>query len=55
MAVHETGMGRIEDKVKKNLLVAERTPGPEVLSPSAISGDTGLTLIENAPWGVSPR
>lgn len=52
MAVHETGMGRIEDKVKKNLLTAERTPGPEVLSPSAISGDTGLTLIENAPWGV---
>jgi aldehyde dehydrogenase len=52
MAVEETGMGRIEDKIKKNLLVAERTPGPEVLSPSAISGDTGLTLVENAPWGV---
>ena len=52
MAVEETGMGRIEDKIKKNLLVAERTPGPEVLSPSAISGDTGLTLMENAPWGV---
>jgi aldehyde dehydrogenase len=52
MAVDETGMGRIEDKVKKNLLTAERTPGPEVLHPSAISGDTGLTLIENAPWGV---
>jgi aldehyde dehydrogenase len=52
MAVEETGMGRIEDKVKKNLLVAERTPGPEILTPSAISGDTGLTLIENAPWGV---
>lgn len=52
MAVDETGMGRIEDKVKKNLLVAERTPGPEILSPSAISGDMGLTLIENAPWGV---
>ena len=52
MAVQETGMGRIEDKVKKNLLTADRTPGPEVLNPSAISGDTGLTLIENAPWGV---
>ena len=52
MAVHETGMGRIEDKEKKNLLTADRTPGPEVLSPAAISGDTGLTLIENAPWGV---
>jgi aldehyde dehydrogenase len=52
MAVDETGMGRIEDKVKKNLLVAERTPGPEILYPSAISGDAGLTLVENAPWGV---
>ncbi len=52
MAVQEAGMGRIEDKVKKNLLVADRTPGPEILTPGAISGDTGLTLIENAPWGV---
>ena len=52
MAVDETGMGRIEDKIKKNLLVADRTPGPDILSPAAISGDTGLTLIENAPWGV---
>lgn len=52
MAVDETGMGRIEDKVRKNLLVADRTPGPEILFPSAMSGDTGLTLVENAPWGV---
>jgi aldehyde dehydrogenase len=52
MAVEETGMGRIEDKIRKNMLVATRTPGPEVLTPAAISGDTGLTLIENAPWGV---
>lgn len=52
MAVDETGMGRIEDKVKKNLLCADRTPGPECLCPSAISGDSGLTLVENAPWGV---
>lgn len=48
----ETGMGRVEDKIKKNVLVAERTPGPEILNPQAISGDAGLTLIENAPWGV---
>ncbi len=52
MAVGETGMGRIEDKVRKNLLVADRTPGPESLFPSAMTGDTGLTLVENAPWGV---
>lgn len=52
MAVDETGMGRIEDKVKKNLLVANRTPGPEILNPAAATGDAGMTLFENAPWGV---
>lgn len=52
MAVEETGMGRVTDKIKKNTLVAERTPGTEALAPIAITGDAGLTLIENAPWGV---
>ncbi len=52
LAVLETGMGRVEDKTNKNLLVARHTPGTEVLEPSALSGDHGLTLIENAPWGV---
>ncbi len=52
MAVSETGMGRVEDKISKNLLQAERTPGPECLQPAAISGDAGMTLIENAAWGV---
>ena len=52
MAVSETGMGRVEDKVAKNLLVARRTPGTESLAPLAITGDSGFTLVENAPWGV---
>jgi aldehyde dehydrogenase len=52
MAVSETGMGRIDDKISKNVLEAERTPGTEALTPMAITGDAGLTLIENAPWGV---
>ena len=52
MAVQETGMGRVEDKVAKNTLVSQHTPGPEVLAPRAMSGDSGLTLEENAPWGV---
>src|SRR5690349_656006 len=30
-AVEETGMGRFEDKVQKNLLTANKTPGPEFL------------------------
>ena len=27
MAVEETGLGRVEDKIKKNLLVAEQDAG----------------------------
>jgi aldehyde dehydrogenase len=48
----ETGLGRVEDKVIKNRLVTERTPGPEVLTPRSFTGDHGLTLIEPAPYGV---
>lgn len=52
LAVSETGMGRVEDKVVKNISQARLTPGPECLAPMALSGDKGLTLIENAAWGV---
>ncbi|MCB9462872.1 MAG: aldehyde dehydrogenase EutE [Candidatus Eisenbacteria bacterium] len=52
MAVQETALGRAEDKVQKNLLVGEKTPGIEVLEPWVRTGDRGLTLQELAPWGV---
>ncbi len=52
MAVQETGMGRVDDKIAKNISQAERTPGIEDLEPRALSGDHGLTIIENAAWGV---
>src|ERR1051326_173733 len=48
----ETGFGRYEDKVMKNALVTERTPGLEDLQAAAITGDNGLTLTEPAPFGV---
>jgi len=51
-AHEETGLGRIEDKILKNKLVTEKTPGPEFLDPRALSGDRGLTLMELAPYGV---
>ncbi len=51
-AHEETGLGRVEDKVKKNLLVIHKTPGPEILDPVAWTGDDGLTLMERAPYGV---
>ncbi len=48
----ETDMGRVEDKVQKNLLTALKTPGPEWLEPHVWTGDDGLTLTEYAPYGV---
>ena len=52
LGVKETGMGRVEDKIIKHQLVANKTPGTEDIHPSAYSGDNGLTLIEMAPYGV---
>ncbi len=52
MAADETGLGRAADKVRKNLLVAVKTPGPEMLEARAKSGDHGLMLVERAPYGV---
>jgi len=52
LAHEETGYGRYEDKLLKNRLVIQKTPGVEDLRPTAVSGDRGLTLIEPAPYGV---
>jgi len=52
MAHEETGLGRTEDKILKNRLVIEKTPGPEDLEPRVWSGDQGLTVTEYAPFGV---
>ncbi len=52
MGVDETGMGNVTDKTIKHQLVANKTPGTEDLSPSVMTGDCGLTLVEMAPYGV---
>src|ERR1044071_7364479 len=52
MANEETGLGRYEDKILKNQLVTEKTPGTEDLQPICVTGDGGLTLMELAPYGV---
>lgn len=52
MAWRETGLGRYEDKIEKNLINANKVPGIEDLEPIAWSGDHGLTLLERAPFGV---
>ena len=52
LAHEETGYGRVEDKIVKNILSAQKTPGIEDLETQAFSGDDGLTLVESAPYGV---
>jgi propionaldehyde dehydrogenase len=52
LAVVETGLGRVQDKIAKNHLAAEKTPGVEDVRPEAFTGDHGLTVVERAPFGV---
>jgi acyl-CoA reductase-like NAD-dependent aldehyde dehydrogenase len=52
LAHTETGLGRYEDKIKKNLLVTRKTPGPEDLEPPAVTGDDGMSVTEWAPLGI---
>ncbi len=52
IGVKETGMGRVEHKKAKHLLVADKTPGTEDIVSEAKTGDNGLTLTEMAPFGV---
>jgi len=51
-AVEETGIGRVDDKRKKNTLVIEKTPGVEILRTHCETGDDGLMITERAPFGV---
>ena len=52
LAHEETGYGRVDHKIQKNLLVARRTPGIEDLETVAATGDKGMMLQERAPFGV---
>ncbi|HDS08909.1 MAG TPA: aldehyde dehydrogenase EutE [Firmicutes bacterium] len=52
LAVEETGLGRMPDKMHKVVLAAKKTPGIEDIQPYSFTGDHGLTLVERAPYGV---
>ncbi len=52
LAHEETGLGRVEDKIVKNRLVAGKAPGPEDLEVQAVSGSRGMMITEFAPFGV---
>ncbi len=52
LGVSETGMGKVDHKRAKHILVADKTPGTEDIVSNARTGDNGLTLVEMAPFGV---
>lgn len=52
LAHSETNMGRAEDKITKNWMNSNLTPGPEYLTTEAFTGDGGLSITEYAPFGV---
>jgi len=52
LGVAETKMGRVDHKIAKHKLVADKTPGTEDIVAEAKTGDCGLTLTERAPFGV---
>ncbi|MHB1653851.1 MAG: aldehyde dehydrogenase family protein [Desulfitobacteriaceae bacterium] len=52
LAYEETGMGRVADKMAKNLNAAQLTPGIEDIKSLSASGDNGLVLVERAPYGL---
>jgi len=51
LELEETGIGRLDHKIEK-LLGIPNVPGTEWLSPHGMSGDHGITLEENCPFGV---
>lgn len=52
LAVEETGMGRVADKIIKNKVAITKTPSVEDLKAGVFTGDDGLTLLELSPFGV---
>lgn len=52
LGVEDTKMGNAYHKTLKHHLVADKTPGTEDLKATAWSGDRGLTLIEQGPYGI---
>ena len=48
----ETRMGRVDHKIQKCILASKHTPGMEIIETTAWSGDHGLTVEEQAPFGV---
>jgi aldehyde dehydrogenase len=48
----ETKIGRLEHKIEKLKVIADRIPGVEFLRTQAFSGENGIALTDYAPFGV---
>lgn len=48
----ETCMGNVRDKIIKLVLALDKTPGVEDLCAEVVTGDHGMTLHEQSPFGV---
>lgn len=52
LGVEESGLGRVEHKIMKNINAAKLTPGTEDLVSEIRTGDTGIGIREGVPFGV---
>jgi propionaldehyde dehydrogenase len=52
MAADETGLGRYEDKVIKNQVAVNFSPGPEDLDIKTFSDETSNVTIDRSPYGL---
>jgi aldehyde dehydrogenase len=50
--LEETKIGRLQHKIEKLKVIADRIPGVEFLRTEAFSGENGISLQEYAPFGV---
>lgn len=52
MAHEETEMGRFEDKIRKNQVAADMSPGVEDIVPEVFRDHQGVSIQEGFPYGV---
>jgi propionaldehyde dehydrogenase len=52
LGVEESGLGRVEHKIIKNINAAKLTPGTEDLVTQVKTGETGIGIREGVPFGV---
>jgi propionaldehyde dehydrogenase len=52
LAVKDTGMGNADHKTMKNEVAVNLSPGVEDVQSETTTGDSGLLLVECAPFGV---